>query len=318
MKTALVLGAGGFIGNHLVTSLKKEGFWVKASDIKEPEFSKSDADLFVRADLRDPNEVERVLNREFDEVYQLAADMGGVGYISGGSDASIMSNSALINLNVLKRAEQVGIKGVFFSSSACVYPEHNQVDPNSFTCAEHTAYPANPDTEYGWEKLFSERLYLAYNKDYGMRNKIGRYHNIFGPLGTYKGGKEKAPAAICRKVAEATDTIEIWGDGEQLRSFLYIDECIEFTKDFYRNRENFSPVNIGSTETVSITELVDIVCDIAGKSLTKVYTDGPTGVKARTSDNDLIKTILAKAPKEDLRGGLEVTYKWISSLVKTS
>lgn len=316
MKTALVLGAGGFIGNHLVTSLKKEGLWVKASDIKEPEFSKSDADLFVRADLRDPNEVERVLNREFDEVYQLAADMGGIGYISGGSDASIMSNSALINLNVLRRAEQVGIKGVFFSSSACVYPEHNQVDPSNFTCVEHTAYPAYPDTEYGWEKLFSERMYLAYNKDYGMKNKIGRYHNIFGPLGTYKGGKEKAPAAICRKVAEATDSIEIWGDGEQLRSFLYIDECVEFTKEFYRNGTYFNPVNIGSTETVSITELVDIVCDIAGKNLTKIYTDGPTGVKARTSDNDLIKSILAKAPNEDLRGGLEVTYKWISSLVK--
>lgn len=318
MKSALVLGAGGFIGNHLVNSLKEDGFWVKAADVKEPDFSKSSADMFVTADLRDPEQVERVVNRQFDEVYQLAADMGGIGYISGGSDASIMSNSALINLNVLRRAEQVDIKGIFFSSSACIYPEHNQTNPNDFTCKESTAYPAYPDTEYGWEKLFSERMYMAYNRDYGMKNKVGRYHNIFGPLGTYKGGKEKAPAAICRKVAEATDSIQIWGDGTQLRSFLYIDECVKFTKAFYRDQTYFEPINIGSTETVSINDLVDIVCDIAGKSLTKIHIEGPTGVKARTSDNELIKSILGESPKEDLRGGLEETYKWISRLVKTT
>lgn len=315
MKSALVLGAGGFIGNHLVTSLKEEGFWVKAADIKLPEFSKSKADEFAIADLRDPKQVDEVINKSFDEVYQLAADMGGIGYISGGHDASIMSNSALINLNVLRRAEQVGIKGIFFSSSACIYPEHNQVNPEDFTCKESTAYPADPDTEYGWEKLFSERMYLAYNQDYGMKNKVGRYHNIFGPLGTYKGGKEKAPAAICRKVAKATDSIEVWGDGEQLRSFLYIDECVKFTKAFYRNQTCFDPINIGSTETVSINKLVDIVCDIAGKKLTKTHIDGPTGVKARTSDNNLIKSILGEAPKEDLRGGLEQTYNWIKTKV---
>ena len=317
MKTALVLGAGGFIGSHLVKSLKEEGFWVRGVDLHYPEHWATFADEFVIADLRSQEQVDRVIDRSFDEVYQLAADMGGIGYISSNNNASILSNSALININVLKRAEQKGVRGVFFSSSACIYPEHNQLDPNNFTCEESTAYPAHPDTEYGWEKLFSERLYLSYNKDYGMKNKVGRYHNVFGPYGTWRGGKEKAPAAICRKVAEAKDSVEVWGDGEQLRSFLYVDECVKFTKAFYREKDYFYPINIGSTETVSINTLVDLVCDIAGKTLTKVHVEGPTGVRARTSDNELIKFILGEAPKEDLRGGLEETYRWISSLVKT-
>lgn len=316
-KTAIVLGAGGFIGNHLVKSLKSEGFWVRGVDIKYPEFGSTEADDFVIADLRDLKQTRFAIDKKYDEVYQLAADMGGIGYIVGNNDASIMSNSASININVLKRSEELGIHGVFFSSSACIYPEYNQLNPEDFTCEESTAYPAEPDTEYGWEKLFSERLYLSYNKDYGMQNKIGRYHNIFGPLGTYKGGKEKAPAAICRKVVEASDSIEIWGDGTQLRSFLYIDECVKFTKAFYRDKSYFKPINIGSTQTVSINELVDIVCKISGKSLSKIYVDGPTGVRARTSDNNLIRQVLGESPKEDLAGGLEETYKWISSLVKT-
>lgn len=317
MKTALVLGAGGFIGSHLVKSLKEEGFWVRGVDLHYPEHWATFADEFVIADLRSQEQVDRVIDRSFDEVYQLAADMGGIGYISSNNNASILSNSALININVLKRAEQKGVRGVFFSSSACIYPEHNQLDPNNFTCEESTAYPAHPDTEYGWEKLFSERLYLSYNKDYGMKNKVGRYHNVFGPYGTWRGGKEKAPAAICRKVAEAKDSVEVWGDGEQLRSFLYVDECVKFTKAFYREKDYFYPINIGSTETVSINTLVDLVCDIAGKTLTKVHVEGPTGVRARTSDNELVKFILGEAPKEDLRKGLEETYKWISNLVKT-
>lgn len=317
MKTALVLGAGGFIGSHLVKSLKEEGFWVRGVDLHYPEHWATFADEFVIADLRSQEQVDRVIDRSFDEVYQLAADMGGIGYISSNNNASILSNSALININVLKRAEQKGVRGVFFSSSACIYPEHNQLDPNNFTCEESTAYPAHPDTEYGWEKLFSERLYLSYNKDYGMKNKVGRYHNVFGPYGTWRGGKEKAPAAICRKVAEAKDSIEVWGDGKQLRSFLYVDECVKFTKAFYREKDYFYPINIGSTETVSINTLVDLVCDIAGKTLTKVHVEGPTGVRARTSDNELVKFILGEAPKEDLKAGLEETYRWISSLVKT-
>jgi len=310
-KTALVFGAGGFIGNHLVTSLKEEGYWVVGSDIKHPEFGKSQADVFVIADLRDRYTVNRVMSQKYDEVYQLAADMGGIGYISSSHDASILTNSALINLNVARRAEEVGIHGVFFSSSACIYPEHNQIDPNNFTCEESTAYPAHPDTEYGWEKLFSERIYLAYNRDYGMKNKIGRYHNVFGPQGTWKGGKEKAPAAICRKVAQATDNIEVWGDGSQLRSFLYVDECVEFTKAFYRESTFFDPINIGSTATVSINQLVDMVCAIANKDLKRVHIEGPTGVKARTSDNTLIHKVLGKSPKENLEEGLKHTYDWI-------
>ena len=315
-KTALVLGAGGFIGSHLVKKLKDDGLWVKGVDLKYPEYSKSYADDFVIGDLRNQNFIENIFDIKFDEVYQLAADMGGAGYINtGDNDAEVMSNSILINVNVLKQAQKIGILGIFYSSTACVYPEYNQVDPNNINCREDSVYPAFPDTEYGWEKLFSERLYLTYNKNYGMKNKIARYHNIFGPEGTWNNGKEKAPAAICRKVAYANDSIEIWGDGEQHRSFLYIDEAIKATVDFYRNNTFFSPINIGSERNVSINELVDIVCNIANKKLNKKYIDGPIGVKARTSNNDLIKKILGYAPNENLEYGLKNTYSWIKGQI---
>lgn len=315
-KTALVLGAGGFIGSHLVKKLKEEGFWVRGVDLKYPEYWNSYADDFIIGDLRNKEIVEKVLNKRFDEVYQLAADMGGAGYInSGDNDAEVMGNSILINVNVLKRAEQVGIRSVFFSSTACVYPEYNQMDPGSINTREDTVYPAAPDTEYGWEKLFSERLYLAYNRNYGMKNKIARYHNVYGPYGTWDGGKEKAPAAICRKVAKATDEIEIWGNGEQHRSFLYIDEAVKATVDFYREENYFEPINIGSERNVSINELVDIVCIIANKKLNKKYVAGPLGVHARTSHNDLITKVLGYRPSEDLEYGISETYKWISGQI---
>ena len=315
-KTALVLGAGGFIGSHLVKKLKDDGLWVKGVDLKYPEYSKSYADDFIIGDLRNQNFIENIFDIKFDEVYQLAADMGGAGYINtGDNDAEVMSNSILINVNVLKQAQKIGILGIFYSSTACVYPEYNQVDPNNINCREDSVYPAFPDTEYGWEKLFSERLYLTYNKNYGMKNKIARYHNIFGPEGTWNNGKEKAPAAICRKVAYANDSIEIWGDGEQHRSFLYIDEAIKATVDFYRNNTFFSPINIGSERNVSINELVDIVCNIANKKLNKKYIDGPIGVKARTSNNDLIKKVLGYAPNENLEYGLKNTYSWIKGQI---
>jgi nucleoside-diphosphate-sugar epimerase len=312
MKTALVLGAGGFIGSHLVKRLKEEGFWVRGVDLKLPEHWQTVADEFLIGDLRNPEFVARALHIRFDEVYQLAADMGGAGYInSGDNDAEVMGNSILINVNVLKQAEKVGVKSVFFSSTACVYPEYNQMDAGSINTKEDSVYPAAPDTEYGWEKLFSERLYLAYNRNYGMKNKIARYHNVYGPYGTWDGGKEKAPAAICRKVAKATDEIEIWGDGNQHRSFLYIDECIKATVDFYRQDKYFEPINIGSERNVSINELVDIVCEIAGKKLTKKHVPGPLGVHARTSHNELIKSVLGYAPDENLEYGLTQTYQWI-------
>jgi len=312
MKTALVLGAGGFIGSHLVKRLKEDGFIVRGVDLKHPEHWKTYADQFIIGDLRDPKFVEQVFHTRYDEVYQLAADMGGAGYInSGDNDAEVMGNSILMNVNVLKQAEKVGVKSVFFSSTACVYPEYNQMDAGSINTREDTVYPAAPDTEYGWEKLFSERLYLAYNRNYGMKNKIARYHNVYGPYGTWDGGKEKAPAAICRKVAKATDEIEIWGNGEQHRSFLYIDECIKATIDFYRQDKYFEPINIGSERNVSINELVDIVCQIAGKELTKKHVPGPLGVHARTSHNELIKSVLGYAPDEDLEYGLTQTYTWI-------
>jgi len=316
MKTALVLGAGGFIGSHLVARLKDDGYWVRGVDLKLPEYWDTKADDFVVGDLRDPVLTEEVIDRVFDEVYQLAADMGGAGYInSGDNDAEVMGNSILINVNVLKRCHAIGIQSVFFSSTACVYPEYNQMNPDEVTCKENTVYPADPDTEYGWEKLFSERLYLAYNRNYGMKNKIARYHNVFGPYGTWDGGKEKAPAAICRKVAQATDTIEIWGDGTQYRSFLFIDECIKATVDFYREGSFFEPINIGSERGLSINTLVDIVSEIAGKSLTKYHVPGPLGVLARYSDNDLIFKVLGWKPDENLEYGLEKTYAWIKEQV---
>ena len=326
MKRALVLGGGGFIGNAMVERLIGEGFWVRAVDLKAPDFSKSSANEFFLGDLRDVQVVRESLEiaNDFDEIYQFAADMGGAGFVfTGENDADIMHNSAVINLNLLEELRKRNSDRkenktkVFYSSSACMYPEYNQLDRLNPICSEDSAYPASPDSEYGWEKLFSERLYLAYNRNHRIKVAIARYHNIFGPYGTWRGGKEKAPAAICRKVAESEKYIQIWGDGDQLRSFLYIDECIKFTKEFYREQLFFKPINIGSTETVSIDTLVDMVCEIANKPLTKVYVDGPTGVKARTSDNVLIEKVLGKTPKEDLKAGLEETYKWISSLVKT-
>lgn len=317
VKAALVLGGGGFIGGHLVSRLKREGFWVRAIDLKRPSFSDSEADEFIVADLRDPRVVAAAFDRRFDEVFQLAADMGGAGYIfTGAHDADIMHNSASINLNVVHEAQKRGVNRVFYSSSACIYPQQNQTDPNNPNCVESSAYPADPDSEYGWEKLFSERLFLSYNRNYGMQNRIARFHNIFGPLGAWNGGKEKAPAAICRKVAEARNggEIEIWGDGEQTRSFLYVDECLDGVTRLIRS-DFEGPVNIGSEEMVTINQLVDMVSQIAGKTLHKRHIAGPTGVRGRRSDNTLIQEKLGWAPSEPLLKGLERTYGWIESQV---
>lgn len=316
MKSAIVFGGGGFIGSHLVKKLKDDGMWVRAVDLKYPDYWNTYADDFVIGDLRDPVVIEKAMPIRFDEVYQLAADMGGAGYInSGDNDAEVMGNSILINVNVLKQAEKVRIKSVFFSSTACVYPEYNQMNPDKINTREDSVYPAAPDTEYGWEKLFSERLYLAYNRNYGMKNKIARYHNVYGPYGTWDGGKEKAPAALCRKVAKATDEIEIWGNGEQHRSFLYIDEAIRATVDFYREPTYFEPINIGSERKVSINELVDIVCNVANKNLNKKYVPGPLGVHARNSDNELFNSILGYKVNENLEYGIEKTYNWIKEQI---
>jgi GDP-D-mannose 3',5'-epimerase len=318
MKTALVLGAGGFIGSHLVKKLKEDGFLVNGVDLKYPEYWKTYADNFIVGDLRELDVVTNVIDRKYDEIYQLAADMGGAGYInSGNNDAEVMSNSILINVNVLKQAKEIGIKSIFFSSSACVYPEYNQTSPDNPNCKESSTYPAAPDTEYGWEKLFSERLYFAYNKNYGMNNKVARYHNVYGPYGTWNGGKEKAPAAICRKVIESQDSIEIWGDGKQTRSFLYIDECIKATRMLMDSDFN-GPVNIGSEEMVSINELVNIACLIEGKVLDKVYIPGPLGVRGRNSNNDLIKEKLGWSPSVNLKDGIEKTYLWIKDQIDQS
>lgn len=318
MKSALVLGAGGFIGGHLVKRLKKEGFWVRGVDLKFHEYAETHADDFVVGDLREQDFCRSVIDRGFDEVYQLAADMGGAGYIfTGEHDADIMHNSATINLNVADIAHKRNIKRTFYSSSACMYPAHNQEDPDNPNCAESSAYPAAPDSEYGWEKLFSERLFLAYNRNYGLKNRVARFHNIFGPEGTWNGGKEKAPAAVCRKIANATsgDAIEIWGDGLQTRSFLYVDECVEGT--LLLTRSDFEgPVNIGSEEMVTINQLVDIVADIAGKKIEKNHIPGPTGVRGRNSDNRLIEERLGWAPSQTLRAGLEKTYEWIEWQVR--
>ncbi|HSX55048.1 MAG TPA: NAD-dependent epimerase/dehydratase family protein [Sphingomonas sp.] len=315
MKTALVCGAGGFIGSHLVKRLKREGYWVRGVDLKFPEFGETEADDFLIGDLRDQSVCDRVIDRKFDEIYQLAADMGGAGYIfTGEHDADIMHNSATINLNVADRAHKRNNNRVFYSSSACMYPAYNQEDPDNPNCAESSAYPAAPDSEYGWEKLFSERLFLAYNRNHGMNNRVARYHNIFGPEGTWTGGKEKAPAAICRKVAMAKsgDTIEIWGDGLQTRSFLFIDECVEGT--IRLTRSNFEgPVNIGSDEMVTINGLVDLVADISGKTIIKNNIPGPTGVRGRNSDNRLIEQELGWRPSQTLKAGLEKTYAWIEA-----
>ena len=313
MKSALVCGAGGFIGSHMVERLREEGFWVRGVDIKYPRYAETAADDFVIGDLREQSICRRIVDRKFDEVYQFAADMGGAGFVfTKENDADIMQNSGSINLNILDACAKRNVKHIFYSSSACIYPEYNQLDPDNPNCAEDSAYPANPDSDYGWEKLFSERLYLAYHRNYGLDVRIARYHNIFGPNGSWNDGREKSPAAICRKVAMAMDgeEIEIWGDGKQTRSFLFIDECIEATLRLMRS-DWTGPVNIGSDEMVSINQLADIVMDIAGKKLTKKHIDGPLGVRGRNSDNRLISERLGWRPTRPLREGLEKTYAWI-------
>ena len=323
MKKILVLGGGGFIGGHLSKKLKDDGHFVRAVDIKNHEHFQVDefCSEFVVGDLRDPKfvyDVMSLVDTKFDEVYQLAADMGGAGYIfTGENDANVMHNSAVINLNVLDSAVKLTIKKIFYSSSACMYPEHNQLDPDNPNCEESSAYPANPDSEYGWEKLFSERLYLAYNRNYGVDVKIARFHNIFGPYGTYIGGKEKAPAAICRKVSEVLEggEIEIWGDGKQTRSFLYIDECVDGVLRLMES-DFTGPVNIGSDEMVTINELVGYVTDISGKNVHIKHISGPTGVRGRNSDNNLIKEKLNWSPIQPLYSGLIKTYEWIDSKIK--
>lgn len=316
-KTAIVCGAGGFIGGHLVTRLKREGYWVRGVDIKAHEYGNENADDFVVGDLRDFEVCKALFDRPIDEVYQLAADMGGAGYLfTGDNDAAVMHNSALINLNMLEISRLNGVKKIFYSSSACVYPEHNQMDPNNPKCSEDTVYPASPDSEYGWEKLFSERLFLTYNKNYQMEVRIARFHNIFGPEGTWDGGKEKVPAAVCRKVALAEDggEIEIWGDGKQTRSFLFVDECVEAVRRLMEG-EFIGPVNIGSEEMLPINELVEMVAQVAGKTIKIKHIPGPLGVRGRNSDNALIREKLGWAPSRPLTEGITTTYHWISKQV---
>ena len=343
-KTALVLGAGGFIGSHMVKRLKGEGYWVRGVDLKYPEFSKTEADEFIIGDLRDYTFVEKCLlykgpyknfhtfvpskhTESFDEVYQFAADMGGAGFVfTGENDADIMHNSASINLNVLEaqhklnERKDVNKTKIFYSGSACMYPEHNQLDPDNPDCREESAYPAAPDSEYGWEKLFSERLFFAYHRNYGIPVRVARYHNIFGPEGTWEGGREKAPAAICRKVAYLPDeggTIDVWGDGKQTRSFLYIDECIEATRRLM-DSEFIGPVNIGSEEMVTINQLVDTAAKVAGKVVEKNHIDGPLGVRGRNSNNDLIREKLGWDYSQTLEDGIGKTYNWISEQIKNA
>jgi len=319
MKTALVLGAGGFIGGHMVKRLKSEGYWVRGVDKKLHEHEYSHADDFQLADLTLQSDVRNVIDQQFDEVYQLAADMGGAGYINTNLyDADVMHNSATINLNVLHRCKEMNIKKVFFSSSACVYNEELQSTNVNPDCRESSAYPAHPDSEYGWEKLFSERLFHAYNRQHGMQNKVARFHNIFGPYGTWDGGKEKFPAAVCRKIAKANDgdEIEIWGDGEQTRSFLYIDDCIEGVRHLMNSETFHGPVNIGADQMISINDTVDLVAQIAGKTIRKKHIDGPTGVRGRNSNNELIEEKLNWRPSQNLKEGLKETYRWINFHVR--
>jgi len=318
MKKTLVCGAGGFIGSHLVKKLKQKGYWVRGVDLKYPEFSETEADDFLIGDLRDPQICHSIVDQPFDEVYQLAADMGGAGFVfTGDNDADIMHNSAMINLNMLEACYKRNVKKIFYSSSACIYPEYNQLDPDNPKTAEDTAYPANPDSEYGWEKLFSERLYLAFHRNYRMDVRIARFHNIFGPEGSWNDGREKAPAALCRKIAETPDggEIEIWGDGKQTRSFLYIDECLEGIERLM-NSDFIGPLNIGSEEMVTIDQLAYMIMDIAGKKLSIKHIPGPLGVRGRNSDNTLIRKVLGWSPSWPLKRGLEKTYRWIEEQVK--
>ena len=328
MKYALVLGAGGFIGSHMVKRLKKENFWVRGVDLKYPEFGKMEADDFIIGDLRNPSIVSEIMKapnqtnpgeNSFDEVYQFAADMGGAGYVfTGDNDADIMHNSAMINLNVAEWSIKHGIKKIFYSSSACIYPKYNQMDPDNPKLSEDSAYPAAPDSEYGWEKLFSERLYSTFWKNYGLNIRVARFHNIFGPEGTYDGGKEKAPAAICRKVnlAKTGDYINVWGDGKQTRSFLYIDECLEALRRFM-NSDFSGPVNIGSEEMISINGLAQMIIDISGKDISIKNVEGPLGVRGRNSDNRLYKEHMGWEPTQPLRVGMEKTYKWIKEQLES-
>ena len=341
-KKALVLGAGGFIGSHMVKRLRKEGYWVRGVDLKYPEFSETEANEFVQGDLRDVDFVRRVLEykgdrgnfynsvpyryiQTFDEIYQFAADMGGAGFVfTGENDADIMHNSVTINLNVLEEQRKFNErKGrsdtkIFYSGSACMYPEHNQLDPDNPDCSEASAYPADPDSEYGWEKLFSERLYFAYHRNYGIPVRVTRYHNIYGPEGTWDGGREKAPAAICRKVANLPaegGEIEVWGDGEQTRSFLYIDECIEASRRLM-DSDFIGPVNIGSEEMVRINQLVDIAAKVSGKTVTRNHIDGPLGVRGRNSNNDVIRNAIQWDYSMTLEEGIGKTYAWINEQVE--
>lgn len=318
-KRALICGAGGFIGGHLVNRLKSEGYWVKGIDLKTNEYGNTHADEFIIGDLRDPQVANDVV-KDVDEVYQLAADMGGAGYIfTGNHDADVMHNSAMCNLNVLEAMRLNGVNKVFYSSSACMYPEYNQLDPDNPNCEESSAYPAAPDSEYGWEKLFSERLYFAYHRNYGFNVKVARFHNIFGPQGTWTGGREKSPAALCRKAAETEDggVIEVWGDGKQTRSFLYIDECLEAVRRLMES-EFSGPVNIGSEEMISINDFANMAIEIAGKKLSINNIPGPVGVRGRRSDNKLISEKLGWAPSLPLRKGMEKTFHWINEQVKAA
>jgi GDP-D-mannose 3', 5'-epimerase len=319
MKKALVCGAGGFIGSHLVRHLKEKGYWVRGVDLKRPEYSETVADDFVLGDLRDPALALRVTIGPFDEVYQLAADMGGAGYIfTGEHDGQVMHNSATINLNIVDSLRTIGVGKVFYSSSACIYPEHNQMDPGAPVTAESSAYPAAPDSEYGWEKLFSERMYFAYSRNYGLSVRVARFHNIFGEEGTWDGGREKAPAAVCRKIATAPSggEIEIWGDGLQTRSFLYISECVEAV-DRLMASEFPGPVNIGSEEMISINDLARLTMKVAGKNLKIRNIPGPLGVRGRNSDNRLIREKLGWAPSAPLEAGLRKTYEWVARQVES-